>query len=186
MEPGTPLTEALLVDNRSGSVPSFDIPAGMVAVSIPITRLTAVAYALQAGDHVNIIASLLLGDIDQSFQSTLPNKSAPVTMPGATAENGPVAGSITIGPATSDQGRTEIDPVLTNQSIWFHPKLKGHAWSAKLWCKMQSFFGLVILRLKAIPLARVGNLYNPLPPQLLVRMLLRQQFPSNQISSHWL
>jgi Flp pilus assembly protein CpaB len=120
MDPGTPLTQALLVDNRLGSVPSFDIPAGMVAVSIPVTRLTAVAYALQAGDHVNIIASLLLSDIDQSFQSVLPNKSAPVTMPGATAENGPVAGSITIGPATNDQGRTEVDPVL-NQPIYLVP-----------------------------------------------------------------
>jgi pilus assembly protein CpaB len=92
----------------------------MVAVSIPITRLTAVAYALQAGDHVNIIASLLLGDIDQNFQTTLPNKSAPVTMPGVTAQNGPVSGSITIGPATSDQGRAELDPVL-NQPIYLVP-----------------------------------------------------------------
>ncbi len=82
LQPGTPLTSALLVDNRSGSVPSFDIPAGMVAISIPISRLTSVAYALEPGDHVNVMASFLLVDLDQNFQSKLPNKTGSVILPG--------------------------------------------------------------------------------------------------------
>jgi Flp pilus assembly protein CpaB len=126
--PGTPLTPALLVDNRSGSVPSFDIPAGMVAISIPISRLTSVGYALEPGDHVNVMASFLLVDVDQNFQSRLPNKTGSVTLPGPTggtqAASGTATGgntaTITIAGPASDQGRTEVDPTL-NQPVYLLP-----------------------------------------------------------------
>jgi pilus assembly protein CpaB len=121
--PGTPLTPALLVDNRSGSVPSFDIPAGMVAISIPISRLTSVAYALEPGDHVNVMASFLLVDIDQNFQSQLPNLVGQVTLPGppaAGATTGGTTGTIKIDPGTVGQGRSELDPTL-NQPVYVLP-----------------------------------------------------------------
>jgi len=126
--PGTPLTPALLVDNRSGSVPSFDIPAGMVAISIPITRLTSVAYALEPGDHVNVMASFLLVDVDQNFQSKLPNKTGSVILPGPTGgaanqNNGAATGTtavITVSGPGSDQGRTEVDATL-NQPVYLLP-----------------------------------------------------------------
>jgi len=121
--PGTPLTPALLVDNRKGSVPSFDIPAGMVAISIPISRLTSVAYALEPGDHVNVMASFLMLDIDQNFQSRLPNKTGQVTLPGPATggtAGGATTGTILIGPPGSDQGRSELDPTL-NQPIYVLP-----------------------------------------------------------------
>ena len=127
--PGTPLTSALLVDNRSGSVPSFDIPAGMVAISIPISRLTAVAYALEPGDHVNVMASFLIVDVDQNFQSKLPNKTGSVILPGPTTGTPNTTGgtpasgnsaTITINGPNADQGRTEVDPTL-NQPIYLLP-----------------------------------------------------------------
>ena len=126
--PGTPLTPALLVDNRKGSVPSFDIPAGMVAISIPISRLTSVAYALEPGDHVNVMASFLLVDIDPNYQTKLPNKTGGVLLPGPTTTtganqpNGTTSNSATItitGP-NADQGRTEVDSTL-NQPIYLLP-----------------------------------------------------------------
>jgi Flp pilus assembly protein CpaB len=123
--PGTPLTPALLVDNRQGSVPSFDIPAGMVAISIPISRLTSVAYALEPGDHVNVMASFLILDVDQNFQSRLPNKTGSVTLPGpqtgcANGQACGTTGAITIGAPGSDEGRAELDPSL-NQPVYVLP-----------------------------------------------------------------
>jgi Flp pilus assembly protein CpaB len=122
--PGTPLTPALLVDNRSGSVPSFDIPAGMVAISIPISRLTSVAYALEPGDHVNVMASFLLVDVDMNFQSKLPNNTGQVTLPGpaagCTGTSCSTTGSIAITNSGVNQGRSELDPTL-NQPVYVLP-----------------------------------------------------------------
>jgi len=128
LQPGTPLTPALVVDNRSGSVPSFDIPAGMVAISVPISRLTAVAYALEPGDHVNVMASILLVDLDQNFQSRTPNKTGSVLLPGptggtTTGQTGSTTGNtatITISGPSADQGRTEVDATL-NQPVYVLP-----------------------------------------------------------------
>ena len=122
--PGTPLTPALLVDNRQGSVPSFDLPAGMVAISIPISRLTSVAYALEPGDHVNVMASFLILDVDQNFQTRLPNKVGQVILPGeitpGQTTSGGTSGTINVTAGTADQGRAELDPSL-NQPVYVLP-----------------------------------------------------------------
>lgn len=123
---GIPLTPSLLTEQAIGSFAAVQIPRGMVAVSIPADRLQLVSYALMPGDHVNIIASLLMLDIDTSFQTRLQNYTAPVTVPGsATNEEGvtgPTTASITIasGGVASTQGRTELDPVL-NQAVYVVP-----------------------------------------------------------------
>ena len=118
---GVPLTPSLLTDIKEGSYASFQIPRGMVAISMPISRLTSVSYALQPGDHVNVIASMLLLNIDPAFQSVLPNRSAPVTKPGttSTSEAAGSTGASVEEPAVASikeiggiQGRTEIDPIL--------------------------------------------------------------------------
>lgn len=49
------------------------IPQGRVAVAVPMDRLTSVAYAIQPGDHVDVIVSMLYVEIDNEFQSILPN-----------------------------------------------------------------------------------------------------------------
>ncbi len=118
LEQGVPLTPSLLTDAQQGSYASFQVPKGMVAISIPISRLTSVSYALQSGDHVNVIASFLMVDLDADFQSRLPNNSTLVTAPGKVTagegEGGSEVTSLTIGieAGGSPQGRFEIDPVL--------------------------------------------------------------------------
>lgn len=120
---GVPLTPNLLSENPVGSYAAIQIPRGQVAIAIPVNRLTSVAYGLQPGDHINIIGSMLLVDIDPNFQSRLPNFTAQVTVPGpATAEGGPTTASLTInsGGAVSTQGRAELDPTL-NQAVYVLP-----------------------------------------------------------------
>jgi len=103
----TPLTMEMLATGDS-STPSFQIPRGMVAISIPISKLSSVSYGLQAGDHVNVLASLLLIDIDPSFQSRLPNLTSGVTLPGRLADQFTGVAMIDGGVA----GRGEYDATL--------------------------------------------------------------------------
>jgi Flp pilus assembly protein CpaB len=120
LQQGLPLTNAMVMDNRKGSTLSFDIPSGMVAISVPISRLTSVAYALQPGDHVNVLVSFLMIDVDPSFQSKLPNKLASATLPGPQGETGITSAVMTISQGQADQGRTEMDTVL-NQPMYLSP-----------------------------------------------------------------
>jgi Flp pilus assembly protein CpaB len=82
LDPKIPVTSSLVVDKAEGSLAAFQIPKGMVAVSVPINRLSSVSYAPQAGDHVNVIVTLLLADLDTNFQTQLPNLTAGVITPG--------------------------------------------------------------------------------------------------------
>jgi pilus assembly protein CpaB len=135
------LTDSMVVNaadqlSATGSIAALSIPKGMVAVSIPINRLSSVSYAPQAGDHVNVIASLLLVDLDTDYQSITPNYNAAVLGAGpgvvigsgasaSSAEGEGQQGSTSIDKDTSKItaqtvaagpssviGRTEIDPLL--------------------------------------------------------------------------
>lgn len=75
---GIPLTQNLLYDSDEGSLLSYSIPRGMVAISLPISRLTSVSYTLQPGDHVGVITSLLFIDYDPQYQTPLPNSIVPL------------------------------------------------------------------------------------------------------------
>jgi pilus assembly protein CpaB len=120
LEAKVPVTSSLVGDSTQGSAAAFQISKGLVAISIPINRLSSVSYAPQAGDHVNIIASMLFVDLDQNFQTVLPNNTAVVTAPGA-APNGPstVTAGIT-SPGPSPAGRGETDSSI-NQPIYVVP-----------------------------------------------------------------
>lgn len=114
---GMPVNASMLIDTQKSSMPAFDIPTGMVAITIPISRLTAVGFAPAAGDHVNLMVAMQLTDLDSSFQSRLPNVSGSIIAPGPQGENGGTTATVTItgpGPAI---GRAELDPVL-NQAIY--------------------------------------------------------------------
>lgn len=76
LEPGVPLTPAVLIPPTGGSAVSFDVPKDFVALPIPVDSLTSVANALAPGDHVMVIGCMLLVDIDPDFQSKLPNAIA--------------------------------------------------------------------------------------------------------------
>jgi Flp pilus assembly protein CpaB len=56
-----------------GSDAAAIMPPGTRMVSIPIDMLTSNAYAIQPGDRVDAIISLLFVDIDEEFQTRLPN-----------------------------------------------------------------------------------------------------------------
>ena len=89
LDAGIPLTLNTLSDSTEGSFMSFQIPRGYVAVTIPIddeNGITAVAYTLRPGDHVNVIGSMLFVDVDNEWQSILPNIIAPVSSPAAAIE----------------------------------------------------------------------------------------------------
>lgn len=57
----------------TGSDAAAVLDPGRVAVAVPIDRITSVAYALQPGDRVDVIVSMLFVDVDQDFQTILPN-----------------------------------------------------------------------------------------------------------------
>jgi pilus assembly protein CpaB len=89
LDSGIPLTANMLVDSadqlsETGSVASLSIPEGMVAKSIPINRFSSVAYALQPGDRVVVIASMQFIDLDREFQTELPNRAGLVFQTGIT------------------------------------------------------------------------------------------------------
>jgi pilus assembly protein CpaB len=119
LQSGTILSTGMLSEGAIGSYVSSQIPPGYVAISVPISDITAVSYALQPGDHVSVLVSLLLTELDPNFQSKLPNNTAKVESPGprTTAAPGVSTIGITGGGAVSAQGRTELDPIL-NQPVY--------------------------------------------------------------------
>jgi len=125
LDPRIPITSSMLVSGQVGSNAAFQIPRGLVAISIPITRLTAVSFAPVAGDHVNVIASMLLVDVDQNFQSKNPNFTAAAVPPGPASDKSPgsLTVSITSGGANSTVGRVDLDQTL-NQPLYIVPSEK--------------------------------------------------------------
>ncbi len=135
------LTSSMVVDSpdqlsATGSLAALSIPRGMVAVSIPINRLSSVSYAPRPGDHVNVIATLLIMDLDTDFQAATPNLNAAVLGAGpgvvvgavseaevsvdANTDLSKVTGQ-TIGAGPSSViGRTAIDPLL-EQTLYVVP-----------------------------------------------------------------
>jgi Flp pilus assembly protein CpaB len=76
----TPILEDMLTDSpyelgAMGSNAALQIPPGKVAFALPVARYSSVAWALQPGDHVDVLISLLIVDLDEEFQSALPNKA---------------------------------------------------------------------------------------------------------------
>jgi Flp pilus assembly protein CpaB len=73
-----PIQRNLLVEDLTaladvGSDAAAILPPNRVAVSIPIDRITSVAYAIQPGDRVDVMVSVLFVDVDPNFQSLEPN-----------------------------------------------------------------------------------------------------------------
>lgn len=135
------ITSSMLVDSadqisKSGSLAALAIPKGMVAVSIRLGQLSSVSYALQPGDHVNVIVTMEVVDLDPDFQSITPNQAAavlgsgPGVLIGTTAEDGSssvssiefdkLTAQISSGGIVSSSGRTEVDPLL-DQTFYMVP-----------------------------------------------------------------
>lgn len=115
---GTPINTSMLVDSaedvaQTGSETALLIPAGMVAFPIPIDRFSSLAYGLRAGDHVNVIATMLVIDVDGNFQTEMPNNTGALIGP---------SGLIVSSLETAETSSTNltIDPlieVLTSQVV---------------------------------------------------------------------
>lgn len=122
---GTPLLDTMLLKAgeqipQSGSPWAINIPTGMVAVSIPINKLSSISYAPRPGDHVNVISSFLFVDIDTDFQTNTPSQTGVVI---ASGPADPVTGTrdpLTVEIASGLYGKTLIDPVL-GQAVFIYP-----------------------------------------------------------------
>jgi Flp pilus assembly protein CpaB len=73
-----PITEGMLTDEAgdlgaTGSDAALLIPSGRVGYAIAVAGNAGVAWALQPGDHVDVLISLLVIEFDEEFQTELPN-----------------------------------------------------------------------------------------------------------------
>ncbi|MDM8520539.1 Flp pilus assembly protein CpaB [Anaerolineales bacterium HSG6] len=64
----------MLADPGASGEASLQIPLGRVAVAFPINRQSSVAFAIQPGDTVDILVTAFFLDVDEEFQTLLPNK----------------------------------------------------------------------------------------------------------------
>lgn len=124
IDPGVPLTSSMVLHQGSGSLAANDIPAGMTAYSLATSPETAVAYAPQSGDHVMVIACLLITDLDTNYQTRLPNNTTVVVRAGfGTVESG-LTESMVISPygpgVGSSRGRFELEST-TNEPVYVVP-----------------------------------------------------------------
>jgi Flp pilus assembly protein CpaB len=74
-----PILTNMVVDDltnlaRVGSDAAAILPSGLVAIAVPMDRLTSVAYGIQDGDRVDIVLSMLFVDVDEEFGTLLPNR----------------------------------------------------------------------------------------------------------------
>jgi len=130
---GAPILSTMLVDSLLdmsdiGSDAAAVMPPGRVAVALPMDRLTGVAYALREGDYVDVIMSFLFVDIDEEFQSILPNTITLISfdeqgnvVPGASGIEGRLdvglGGSpVVVGP--SEDQRPRLLTQRTVQAAW--------------------------------------------------------------------
>jgi pilus assembly protein CpaB len=88
------------------------IPQGLTAVAIPITRLSSVAYGIRDGDYVDVIVTLLMVDIDPTFQSILPDFTSSVIQPGPTDKGVLLTGEVSSAGTGTQAGQTVVDDVL--------------------------------------------------------------------------
>ena len=103
---GQVIVRSMLADVAGEREASFLVPPGRVAVAYPINRQTSVAYAVQPGDYVDLLVTAFFVDVDEEFQTTLPNKLSFI-VPELDPETGQDTGRFTLSEPI-DQGRIEL------------------------------------------------------------------------------
>ncbi len=120
----TMIVESLLQLSPTGSDAAAQIPPGFVGISVPYSRTNGVALGIKDGDHVNVIVSWAIVDIDQQFQTILPNKSTVLNPPNpdGTLNLAPSVVAVVneAGTNASPTGRGEVG-VNTNESFYVIP-----------------------------------------------------------------
>lgn len=136
LDQGTLITSAMVgapATELSGPAWAVQIPAGVVAATIPTNRFSLAGYGINDGAHVNVNACMLFVDVDPGFQSEIPNLTSVVTGTGFLPEKLPVLSvDIAGGGSASQQGRIELDPTL-QQPLYTVP---SEAQRPRLVCQM--------------------------------------------------
>jgi Flp pilus assembly protein CpaB len=78
---GTLLTADMLTDQAgdlgaTGSDAALLIPPDRVAVAVPVDHISSVGWSLRRGDRVDVLVSFLMIDLDEEFQTALPNQAS--------------------------------------------------------------------------------------------------------------
>jgi Flp pilus assembly protein CpaB len=101
---GAPILRRQIVEDlrdiaKEGSDAAAILPPGLVGVAVPLdlSGVGQVAYGIQDGDYVDVILSFLFIDVDEAFQTRLPNNLSVITRL--------ESGELSIGPPR--QGRQE-------------------------------------------------------------------------------
>lgn len=125
-----PILDSMVVPDLSqlgniGSDLSASLPPGTRAVAVPIDRLTSVAYGLQRGDTVDIIISLLFVEIDEEFQTILPNRISLYTIneDGRVTILSGVEGRFELVPAPPNTANISSLPIVTGPRESPRPRL---------------------------------------------------------------
>ena len=120
----TMIVQSLLQLSPTGSDAAAQIPPGFVGISIPYSRTNGVALGIKDGDHVNVIVSWAVVDIDQQFQTILPNRSTVLNPPNPDGTLSLAPSVVAVvnegGAAGSPTGRGEVG-VNTNESFYVIP-----------------------------------------------------------------
>jgi pilus assembly protein CpaB len=114
---GVPITANMITEEAgellgTGSVASIAIPDGKTAITIPMDKFTGVAYALRPGDKVDVIASMLVVDLDPDFQSLTPNESFNLIDPDGFILTASTCGTFTVEEGIAICGTVEDPPVI--------------------------------------------------------------------------
>jgi len=123
LQQGVIITRNMVVDSAY-LIPTLDtsvslmIPKEWVAVSIPINRFSSVSYGVQRGDHVNLIVSLLVVDLDVDFQTKTPDQTADIITPGPAEFRNAITAGIVGG--DTRLGKAYLDENL-NQPFYVIP-----------------------------------------------------------------
>ncbi len=122
------ITEGMLTEQAGdllgvGSDAAMAIEPGYTAISIPFSRISGVAFALRAGDQVDVLISFLIVSVDADFQTELPNETTAISALGGIPQQFGPHVTVPISPGLEDPsrrvggeywpyGRVEIEPEL--------------------------------------------------------------------------
>ena len=101
---GQPILRSMLAERGAGGTAALQVPEGRVAVAFPISEQSSVGYAILPGDFVDVLIVASFIDLDQEFQTELPNLISFLAQ--QTSPEGDIVGYTFSAP--SAEGRFEI------------------------------------------------------------------------------
>lgn len=127
LQQGEPVLKSLLANDPStlsatGSEAALQIPEGQVAIALPMTRLSTVAYAIRDGDSVNVLVSLLFVDLAEKTQTLTPDQwAALIKTTGTTSANGNTPSTLAVQDLGLAGTFLDNNPLLPDVQILVRP-----------------------------------------------------------------